>query len=508
VKRSLSTQSAKASTRAALPGALQQALERWRRLPRAEQDVLYAREIGEPLCRYFAELPLQGAPTDLARPRGLVSVLGLSWQPVALMAAWCKPERMLVIGTEEALKKKVPEPDGETVLSIVARMAGISRDMIETRCVADPDEEEIYRAVREFLRRSGMPAREIFVDLTGGKKSMSASAALAAFLVGAPLVYVDYHEYHGSNRIPVAGTEYPRLLANPLDVFGDVEFDAVTAAFDRGDFSEAERLAKRLAERLYEPREAECLADMARGYCAWDGFNFTQAYEALSAAREKLHRFSGRGRWAWAQAVEDRIAENLLMLEALKALTERVSRLEDGIPLLACYIAAATRLLAAGKLSQALLLAYAAMERYVNLCLWVDFGLDDKKPEYGRIEDRLAQPEVRRKYDHAGRRLVGDDYQPRDPQGPLMFVNGSQLLAALAPERLSIGDLGPLKGLSHDRNRCEFEHGFLPQMPDPEKVKKYIEEVRRIIAKGCVVGDFETAINRSAFPRLSDRKNL
>jgi hypothetical protein len=69
-------------------------------------------------------------------------------------------------------------------------------------------------------------------------------------------------------------------------------------------------------------------------------------------------------------------------------------------------------LLAAGKLSQALLLAYAAMERYVNLCLWVDFGLDDKKPEYGRIKDRLAQPEVRRKYDHAGRRLVGDDYQP------------------------------------------------------------------------------------------------
>ena len=46
----------------------------------------------------FAGLPLHGAPAGFERPRALVSVLGFSWQPVALMAAWARPERMLAIG--------------------------------------------------------------------------------------------------------------------------------------------------------------------------------------------------------------------------------------------------------------------------------------------------------------------------------------------------------------------------------------------------------------------------
>jgi hypothetical protein len=60
---------------------------------------------------------------------------------------------------------------------------------------------------------------------------MSASAALAGFLAGAPLVYVDYHEYHGLNRIPVAGTEYSRLMKNPLEVLGELELRDVFLCF-------------------------------------------------------------------------------------------------------------------------------------------------------------------------------------------------------------------------------------------------------------------------------------
>lgn len=98
-----------------LPAQLRTIQRRWLTLPRKEQDELYAKEFAAPFARLFAELPLYGASASLPKPRALVSVLGFSWQPVALMAAWCRPERMLLLGTEDSLNLKVT---GEGVLSL------------------------------------------------------------------------------------------------------------------------------------------------------------------------------------------------------------------------------------------------------------------------------------------------------------------------------------------------------------------------------------------------------
>uniref|UniRef100_A0A7C5AN55 Uncharacterized protein n=1 Tax=Desulfobacca acetoxidans TaxID=60893 RepID=A0A7C5AN55_9BACT len=81
---------------------------------------------------------------------------------------------------------------------------------------------------------------------------MSASAALAGYLTGAWLVYVDYQEYCPQRRIPLPGSEYPRLLHNPLEVFGDSEWQKIRAALNRGGFEEASHLAGQLADRLYD----------------------------------------------------------------------------------------------------------------------------------------------------------------------------------------------------------------------------------------------------------------
>lgn len=479
-----------------LPPGLEAIQRRWRDLPRREQDLLYATEFAEPFAPLFADRPLAGAPDDLPRPRFLVSLLGLSWQPVSLMAAWCKPERMLVIGTEVSLDLTV---GGEDVLSLIARIAGIPRGAIEPARVGDPGEAEIYRHVRDFIQGTGVPPREVFIDPTGGKKSMSAAAALAGYVLGAPLVYVDYADYHGSHRIPIAGTEFPRLLVNPLEVMGDLELRDVFRAFDRSDFQEAERLAARLARRLYEPREAECLAFLARGYGAWDGFRFAEAREAFGDARGLLERYADQGRWRWAPAIREGLGRNLRALDALARIEEKSARLEDGIPLLAWYLAAAERLLGAGKVSLAVLLTYAAIERHVGLCLWVDFGLDPATPDYARIAERLD----RKAYCAAGRHLLGKDYEPRDPSGPLMFATGAQLLAALSPERLNQGDLGFLRGLSITRNRCEYEHGFLPRPPERSNAKSFLPRARDIIARACEdAGVLEARIEDCRFPKL------
>jgi hypothetical protein len=465
-------------TTATLSPLLTDVQDRWLASPRDQKDELYAAEFAPAFAALFAELPLHGAPVNFERPRALVSVLGFSWQPVALMAAWVQPEWMLVIGTKESLARNVA---GEGVLSLISRLSGVARDRIRDVEAGDPGEADIYRAVRDFLRSSGVPARQVFVDPTGGKKSMSSSASLAGFLAGAPLVYVDYAEYHGSNRIPVAGTEYPRLLTNPLDVLGDLELRDIFAAFNRSDFVEAKHLAQKLAQRLYEPREAECIALLARAYGAWDRFDFASAEPALAEAQDLLDRFAARGGWGWARFVSGVMAGTVKAIEALVTAqkTHKPRSIEEGRVLLAWYLATASRHLEVEKPSLAVLLTYAAVERYVDLCLWVDFGLDDEAPDYARVTAILD----RDRYGEAGRRLFGKSYQARELGGPLMFGNGAQLLSALRPDRLDPADLGSLAGLSNTRNKCEYEHGFLPKTPPFDRVREYLGKAHAIVAR-------------------------
>ncbi|HLH19743.1 MAG TPA: hypothetical protein VKX45_21145 [Bryobacteraceae bacterium] len=479
-----------------LPAELKAVQQHWRGLPRTEQDALYAKEFAAPFAKLFADLPLHGAPASMAgkKPRFLVSILGLSWQPVALMAAWCRPERMLVIGTEESLGATVA---GEGVLSLIARVAGIDRDAIESTRVPDSGETDIYRAVRDFLR-SGVPHREVFIDPTGGKKSMSASAALAGFLAGTPLVYVDYTQYHEKNRIPIAGTEYPRLLTNPLEVLGDLELRDIFAAFNRSDFEEAERLARRLSERLYEPREAQALTELAGGYAAWDRFNFEKARERLTEAKRILAAFTNSGNWGWAGNVRDTLAANLQSLNTVAGLPQKPTSIEEGLPLVIWYVAKAQRMMDAEKTSLAVLLLYAAVERYMGLCLRIEYSLDDKQPDYSYVKEKIDW----KRFDEVGKALIGKNYTRRELNGPLMFTISAQLLATLAPHRLDGADLGLLNGLSNTRNKCEYEHGFLPRAPKKEDVQHYLPVVKRIVERCCGQPQLDDMLARYCFPKL------
>jgi hypothetical protein len=470
---------------------------RWLTLARGEQDALYAAEFAPRFAPLFARLPLHGAPPDLARPEALISVLGLSWQPVALMAAWARPARMLVLGTRESF---APGPGGEGVLSLIARISGVPRDAIAHREIGDPGEADIYREVRDFLASSGLPPRRVFVDPTGGKKSMSAAAALAGFYACAPLVYVDYGAYH--HRIPLAGSEYPRLLVNPLTEYGDLERRDIFAAFDRGDFREAETLAARLADRLYQPREAQCLALLARGYGAWDRFEFAAALEALAEAQATLERHARAGGWVWADSLRSTLTANLLGLVPLVAgaEAEHPASFSDGLPLLAWYLAAAERQARVGRNSLAVLLTYAAIERYVDLSLWTLFGLHDEHPDYALIADRLDPA----RYHAMGKRFFGKEYRERSVEGPLMFGNGAQLLVTLAPERLPEADLGPLRGLSTARNRCEFEHGLRPQPPEREAVARFYALARTVVGRAPEAESLGALVDQMRFPILGD----
>lgn len=145
-------------------------------------------------------------------------------------------------------------------------------------------------------------------------------------------------------------------------------------------------------------------------------------------------------------------------------------------------------------------MVYAALERYVRLCLQVDHGLGGKRPDYERVRDRLD----REAYDQAGRRLFGNDYRPQDLQGPIEFLNGAQLLRGLRSTRLQPADLGPMQGISSTRNACEYEHRWVPRVPKTDTVRKFLEQAKEIVAR--IVGDRATLdrqLERYRVPRLT-----
>lgn len=475
--------------------------QKWLAAHRQDQDLIYSQEFGPRFAPLFAQLPLHGWEGKPPSFQALISVLGFSWQPVALMAAWLQPQFILLLGTRDSCEVSLA---GEPVKKIIARIANVPESSILVRQVDDPEELGIYREIRKFVDDHKLGPHEMVIDPTGGKKSMSASAALAGYLLGAWLVYVDYQEYHPQKRIPIAGTEYPRLMHNPLEEFGDLEKQRIKEAIGRGSFEEARLLAEALSSRLYDAREAEAIALYAATYGAWHHFKFSEAHSYLQQLKSHLEKFGRKGKWHWSASLLNSVVLQEPVIQELANLTTRVcanqkpSILAEGMPLVLNHLAAAERALFHHQTSTAMLLTYATLERYIDLCLWVSFSLDDENPDFSKLSLNI------RSFHESGKIMHGKAYEKREPAGSISLSLGAQLLATLSPDVLPKNYLGRIKGMMTKRNRCEFEHGLCPQAISHDDVKYSLHMVQEIIAlaMSSLNGDLNQELQRYRFPGL------
>jgi Csm6 HEPN domain len=148
----------------------------------------------------------------------------------------------------------------------------------------------IYQLVREQVAelaadcsgdtRDGSAAREagrlsVIIDITGGKKVMSAAAALVAWQLDCRLCYID-SLYDGEMRQPIPGTEKLLILENPRTIFGDQELEAALETFRSGAFAVAQERFAVLAESMSEPSRARLLRDVAGLYQAWSDLDLAR----------------------------------------------------------------------------------------------------------------------------------------------------------------------------------------------------------------------------------------
>jgi hypothetical protein len=137
-------------------------------------------------------------------PKGgiLFSILGFSPEPIILTARTIEPDNHIIFTTNN-------QSEGNDYL---VRYLESNYEMVY---LSDENFNTMYKALKEQLVLN--PSSQIILDITGGKKSMVASAAIFGKDYGCKIVYVDFEEYIKDLRKPMPGSEILNIVYNPFE---------------------------------------------------------------------------------------------------------------------------------------------------------------------------------------------------------------------------------------------------------------------------------------------------
>lgn len=131
----------------------------------------------------------------------LFSVLGFTPEPIILTQRVLKPKKHIIFAT----------PGGyEQAKSLYEKYVNSEPTVI---ILKDASFFGIYETMKNQIEIN--PACKYALDITGGKKSMVASAAIFGRDFGFNILYVDYTDYRKNFRRPVPGSEILDIVYSP-----------------------------------------------------------------------------------------------------------------------------------------------------------------------------------------------------------------------------------------------------------------------------------------------------
>ena len=132
----------------------------------------------------------------------LISILGFSPEPIVLGAKLLKPKIHIIIHDAGV---SLNEENNRIVSKYLENYKFVELNDETFACLYDTLKEQL----------SITPAQHCAINITGGKKSMSASAGIFARDFFCDLIYVDYNKYDPSTRRPERGSEFLNLVYSP-----------------------------------------------------------------------------------------------------------------------------------------------------------------------------------------------------------------------------------------------------------------------------------------------------
>lgn len=130
----------------------------------------------------------------------LISMLGYSPEPLILTAKTVQPTQHFIVTTE------IRE-------DIVDRIEQYLDNEYELIVVKDSDFQTVYKTLKELYLK--FESNNVSLDITGGKKSTVASAAIFGKDYRTIITYVDFKEYIKELRKPMPGSEILNIVYDP-----------------------------------------------------------------------------------------------------------------------------------------------------------------------------------------------------------------------------------------------------------------------------------------------------
>jgi hypothetical protein len=378
---------------------------------------------------------------------GLISLLGFAPDTVILSTQFVKPETLVVIHTEETKK----------FLDTVLHYSGISVSAFHHESFTEDPYIDIYKALEAALKRFPRGAN-VAIELTGGKKTMSAALATAAGLLDIDLMYIDYSEYMSKFRKPRPASTYIHLVGNPLklpvDLFSEVDIERAVNFFNIGKFDVSEILFHQSSQRMANPRAAEVCAELSRMYMLWNSFDFQEAFQLSSSLFEKTLRFY------------DQISTILYFeLEKLGKQINSLKALAEGCreSLLWNFFFTAERYQKNNQSDIAALLYYRTLESiFENSLKIISNEFNTESPEYSLLTEDVQG--LTNKFLEVRKSVFKKDLEilSKELPYPISMCDSLCLLEALnhpIAEKISTGRVANIATI---RNRSVYAHGIKP----------------------------------------------
>lgn len=426
----------------------------------------------------------------------LVVSVGTSYEPIVLSIALFQPKRILFLYTERSAP----------TLNKIIHYCELEADGYEKRRVNEIDPMDIYREVKSAYLAWNRPAR-MYIDFTGGTKTMSAAAALAAAMVDVQMVYVGSDDYLVDFRKPNPGSEKLVYIENPLAVFGDLEIEKAFELFARKNFAGAIEKLDQLKDKIPDPKirqELNFVWLLAKAYDAWDALDYVPAYDYMSELCMEIKRDKRVNSDFLLMDKAQQMDAQLEVLTELKELPDLIrdkkqmdilQNPERMQALMFTMLQNARTRDEQEKYDMATLLLYRLLEMMEQTSL-ARYNLYVSDMQYQNLEMDIGQvPEMENENQIARLNWLKDEVNdlrravfrrinnPNLPD-PVALLDGYLLLAALRdPITLLRGDnpvpfLKQIRSMVFLRNNSIFAHGLGPVgMADYKKFRDFVEEV-------------------------------
>lgn len=220
-------------------------------------------------------------------------------------------------GTPEPIVKSLSDARPHFVLFVVSvgSQPAVEQNILpnltytpQYTCAVVPDEgdfaacyETVRNAIPIWLKERGLGTEEVYVDITGGTKPMSAGLAMAGAERFSHFSYVGGKERDkGGLGIVVSGSEQAFPTLNPWDKLAGRERVRSTLLFRDGHADEASGLLQQAAAKCTAAlqEELKTWAELARLFAEADRFQFSNLAHQYGKLEGKLRlMFSHRLQW-------------------------------------------------------------------------------------------------------------------------------------------------------------------------------------------------------------------